>query len=76
MSHATLYGMHFGAAQGLRIDGLAHCTLHQVWSAESHKTHFIHHDDDVAQCRQVCTARDARTHDGGDLRDAQPAAHQ
>ena len=68
--------MHACAAERFRIDHLSGGALHQVRPAESHETGALHHDDAVAQRGQVRAPRDARPHHGGDLRNAQLAAHQ
>ena len=74
--HAADRSVHARAAERFGIDHLAGGALHQVRAAEPHETGAFHHDDAIAERRQVRAARDARPHHGGDLRDAQLAPHQ
>ncbi len=73
--HATDGGVHLGSTQGLRLDHLSGGSLHQVRPSEAHETGSLHHNDDVAERREVGSARDAGAHHGGDLRDAQLPPH-
>lgn len=68
--------MHGGSAEGFGVDHLAGCSLHEVRSAEAHEAGLFDHEDDVAQRGQIGSAGDAGAHDGGDLGDAQAAAHE
>ena len=76
MRHAADCSMQMRAAESFLVDRLPGCTLHQIGAAKAHEAGFFHHDDDVAECRKVRAAGDARTHDRRDLRHMQLAAHQ
>ncbi len=76
MCHAADGGVHARAAQRLGIDHLPGGALYEVRSAQSHEADALHHQDDVAQGRQIRSARDARPHHRGDLGDAEAAPHQ
>src|SRR5258708_6125698 len=69
-------GMRARAAQRFRIHHLSHRAFHQIRTAQSHETGALHHDDYVAQGRQIGAARDAWPHYCGDLRYVKFAAHQ
>ena len=73
--HRTHGGVGSRPAQRLGVDGLAGRALHQVRATQSHERSALDHEDHVGQRREVRPAGDARTHDGGDLRDVQVAAH-
>ena len=68
--------MQARAAERLGIDHLAGRALHQVGAAQPHETGALHHDDDVAERRQVRAAGDARAHHRGDLRNPQLSPHE
>ena len=76
MRHAARRGVHARAAERFRIHHLPHRALHQIRPAQSHEAGAFHHDDDVAQRRQIRAARDARSHHRRDLRHVQLAPHQ
>ena len=69
------FGMGFGPAQRLAVDGLAGGALDQVGAAESHEAGSVHHEDHVRQGREVRPARNATPHDRGDLRHLEIAPH-
>ena len=74
MRHAAGRGMHARAAERFRIHHLPHRALHQIRPAQAHEAGAFHHDDHVAQSRQIRAARDARPHHRRDLRHMQSAA--
>ena len=63
-------GMDVGAAQILGADDLADRGLHQRRAGQEDRALLAHDDGLVAHRRHIGTARGARAHDAGDLRDA------
>ena len=76
MGHAAGGVVQMRAAETLLIDGLAGRALHQIRPAQPHETRLLHHQDHVAQRRQISAARDTGPHDGRDLRHMQFAPHE
>ncbi len=74
--HSAGRGVHSRPAQRFRVHHLSHRSLHQVRAAQPHEAGAFHHDDHVAQRRQISAARDARPHHRRDLRHMQSAPHQ
>lgn len=75
MGHRAHRGVGSGSAQRLGVHGLAGGALHEVRAAQTHERRARDHEDHVRERGQVRAARDARAHDGGDLRHVQVAAH-
>ena len=55
---------------------LADRALHQIRPAQAHEAGVLHHDDDVAERGKIRAAGDAGSHDGGNLRERELAAHK
>ncbi len=75
MRDAADGGVHARAAEGLLVGCLTGGSLDEVGPAETHKAGLVHHDEDIAQSRQVRATCDAWTHHGGDLRHTELAPH-
>jgi hypothetical protein len=60
----------------LTVDCLAGGTLHEIRPTESHERAALHHEDHVAQRREIRATRDALAHHGRDLRDPQIPSHE
>src|SRR5258705_4832355 len=73
--NGTDRGMRRGTAQRFVIHHLSRRAFDQIRSAQSHERRAVHHENHVRQRRQIRAARDARTHDGGDLGHLEIAAH-
>ena len=76
MRHATYRIVKVRAPERFLIDRLAGRALDEIWAAQAHEARIFNHQDDVAQRRKIGSARDARTHHGGDLRHTELAPHK
>ena len=76
MGHAADAGVHARASQRFGIVTWPTAPFTRLGPPEPHETDVFHHDDDVAQRRQIGAARDARPHHRRNLRDVQFSAHQ
>jgi len=76
MRHTAGAIVQMRAAQRFLIDGLPRCALYQIRTAEPHKAGFLHHDDHIAERREIRAAGNTRTHHSRHLRHPQLAPHQ
>ena len=63
------------ATERFVIDGPSCCTFYEVRTAQPHERCALDHQDDVAQCREICPTRNAHSHDRGDLWNLQIMTH-
>src|SRR5690606_18436509 len=63
------------SAERFGIDGLPGGALYEVGAAEPHEAGAFHHEDYVAQCRQVRAAGNAASHDRAHLRHMEVPPH-
>ena len=60
--------MRASAAKRFAVNGLSDSAFDKVRPSKPHKRGAFDHDDDIGESGQVSAARDARPHDGGELR--------
>ncbi len=76
MCDAAYRRVHPRPTQRLSIHTLAYRALHQIGSAQAHEADAVHHDDHVAERRQIRTTGDTRPHHRGYLRHMQNPPHE